>query len=61
MRRFWLLLAMSCGVAPASTLFSINLGTTTTLLDGSNFTTGTTYYSAFQLTGGDASNGSAAL
>lgn len=47
--------------APATTLYFIDLDNSTSLLDGSSFTAGTTYYTAFQLTGGDASNSGASL
>lgn len=47
--------------ASATTVYFIDLDNSTSLLDGSFFTAGTTYYAAFQLTGGDASNSSAAL
>jgi hypothetical protein len=49
----WLALLMIGAVAPAATL---ELDTSTALLDSSLFTTGTTYVAAFQLTG--AGNGS---
>jgi len=45
----------------ATTLYFIDLDNSTSLLDGSSFTAGMTYYTAFQLTGGDASNSSASV
>jgi hypothetical protein len=45
--------------ASATTTYTIVLDNSTSLLDGSFFTVGATYYSAFQLTGGDASDSSA--
>jgi hypothetical protein len=45
----------------ATTIYFIDLDNSTSLLDGSSFTAGTTYYTAFQLTGGDASNSSATV
>ena len=45
--------------ASATTTYIIVVDTSTSLLDGSFFTAGTIYYSAFQLTGGDASDSSA--
>ena len=47
--------------ASANTIYVIELDNSTALLDSSSFTAGTTYYAAFQLTGGDASNSNAFL
>jgi hypothetical protein len=58
------MLAMCCILAipaAANMIYSIDLDNSTSLLDGSSFTAGTIYYTAFQLTGGDASNSSAFL
>jgi hypothetical protein len=61
MIRLALLLAGAVSLAHAATVFTIVVDGTTTFLDSSMLTAGTTYYSAFELTGGDASNSTALI
>ncbi len=56
-----LLLVFVAELARATTVTTVFVDNKTSLLDGSSLTAGTTYYAAFQLTGGDASNSTALI
>ena len=56
-----ILLAFVAGATLGQAATIVSVDTSTTLLDASNFTAGTTYYAAWQLTGAGASTNTATL
>ena len=59
MIRLPLLFAAAAALASADTIITVDVDDTTSFLDGSSLTAGTTYYAAFELIGGDASDSTA--